>query len=377
MKILVDANILTRKQKTGVDYYTQELVFAAARAMTEDTFILGYYGGGTITIPKDITNIRLKRIWWLPSKMYALHRHYLRFVPLELLMPVRADAMLFSDFGCPVTIQHVPKLAVIHDLAFKIHPKYVIAKHAVFLDQLVRHTLKQATKIIVISESTKKDVVGQYGYDANNISIVYPAVDTAQYAPASAQEVEQVKTKYGISDEYLLFLSTLEPRKNVAGIIKAYNILAPELRAKYQLVLAGKKGWLDDEIEQLCSKMGERVLRTGRVASSDKAALYTGAKVFTFPSAFEGFGIPILEAMACGTPVITSNVSSMPEVAGDAAIVVDPNNIHDIAAALTKILTDDDLAKELQKQGNERIKEFTWQKSAGQLAALLRSLVKN
>ena len=377
MKILVDANILTRKQKTGVDYYTQELVFAAARAMHEDTFVLGYYGGGAITIPSDIKNIRLKRIWWLPGRMYAVHRHYLRFVPLELLMPVRADAMLFTDYGCPVTLQKIPKLAVIHDLAYKLKPQHVVASHAVFLDQLVTHTLKNATQIIAISESTKKDVVEQYGYDERKISIVYPAVDTAQYAPASAQEIEQVKAKYGIKGDYLLFLSTLEPRKNVAGIIKAYNILSPELRAKYQLVLAGKKGWLDDEIEELCTKMGERVVRTGRVESSEKAALYTGAKVFTFPSAFEGFGIPILEAMACGTPVITSNVSSMPEVAGDAAVMVDPNDIHDIAAALTKILTDGDLVKELQKQGSKRIKEFTWQKSGQQLVALLRSLVKS
>lgn len=377
MKILVDANILTRKQKTGVDYYTQALVFAAARALPNDTFVLGYYGKGTITVPEDIKNIHIKRIWWLPSKMYALHRHYLRFLPLELLMPVRADAMLFSDFGCPATLQKVPKLAVIHDLAYKLHPQYVIAKHAAFLDKLVQHTLKQATHVIAISESTKKDIIEHYGYDENKISIVYPAVDTDHYSPASNQEIEQVRKKYGISGDYILFLSTLEPRKNVVGIIKAYNVLSPELGAKYQLVLAGKKGWLDDDIEKLCQKMGERVLRTGRIESSEKAALYTGAALFAFPSAYEGFGIPILEAMACNVPVITSTVSSMPEVAGDAAIIVDPDNIHDIAGAFTKVLTDTGLAQDLRMQGAERAKEFTWQKSGQQLATLLRSLVKN
>jgi glycosyltransferase involved in cell wall biosynthesis len=377
MKILVDANILTRKQKTGVDFYTRDLVFAAARAMPDDTFVLGYYGKGTINVPKDITNIQIKRIWWLLSKMYGLHRHYLRFLPLELFMPVRADVMLFTDYGCPVTLQKVPKLTVIHDLAYKIQPKHVVASHAVFLDQLVKHALAHTSGVIAISENTKQDVIAHYGYDANNISVITPAVDLDVYRPTSTQEVSAVKTKYGIVGDYILFLSTLEPRKNVAGIIKAYNVLSPELRNKYQLVLAGKKGWLDDEIEQLCTKMGERVLRTGRVDFEDKSPLYTGATVFAFPSAFEGFGMPILEAMACGTPVITSNVSSMPEVAGDAAIIVDPNDIHDIAAAFTKVLTDKDLAQDLRTQGTKRAKDFTWQKSGQQLAVLLRSLVKN
>lgn len=377
MKILVDANILTRKQKTGVDYYTRSLVFAAARAMPDDRFVLGYYGKGTIEVPKDITNIKVKRIWWLPNKAYGLHRHYLRFLPLEFFMPVRADIMLFSDFGCPVTIQNVPKLAVIHDLAYKLHPQYVLPGHAAFLDKLVQHTLKQATHVIAISESTKKDVVEQYGYDENKISIVYPAVGTDQYSSASDKEVQQVRSKYGINGDYILFLSTLEPRKNVVGIIKAYNLLSPELRAKYQLVLAGKKGWLDDDIEELCQKMGERVLRTGRVESVEKAALYTGATLFAFPSAFEGFGIPILEAMACDVPVVTSNVSSMPEVAGDAAIIVDPNDIHDIAQALTKVLVDKQIAQDLVQAGRKRITQFTWQKSGQKLAYLLRSLVKN
>lgn len=377
MKILVDANILTRKQKTGVDYYTRNLVFAAARAMPNDTFVLGYYGSGHIDIPSDIKNIRLKRVWWLPSKMYGLHRHYLRFLPLELLMPERADAMLFSDFGCPVTIQKVPKVAVVHDLAYKLHPQYVVASHAAFLDQLVQHTLRLATHVIAISESTKTDIIEQYGYDKNNISIIVPAADTTEYHPASQQEIKTVKSKYNIAGDYILFLSTLEPRKNVAGIIQAYSKLPVALQQQYQLVLAGKKGWLDDDIEELCQQMGERVLRTGRVESADKVALYSGATVFAFPSAFEGFGIPILEAMACGTPVITSNLSSMPEAAGDAALMVDPNNIQEITKALTNVLMDKQLAQKLTVLGTKQAAKFTWQKSGQQLANLLRQLVKN
>lgn len=377
MKILVDANILTRKQKTGVDYYTCNIVLAAARAMPEDIFVLAHYGRGKIDIPSDIKNVRIKRIWWLPSKMYGLHRHYLRFLPLEFLMPVHADAMLFADFGCPVTLQKVPKLSVIHDLAYKLHPQYVLPSHAAFLDQLVRHNLNQATQVIAISESTKQDVVQQYGYDAAKISIISPAVDTSEYKPAASSKVAAVKTKYGIKGDYILFLSTLEPRKNVAGIIKAYNNLTGELQQKYQLVLAGKKGWLDEEIKQLCQQMGERVIRTGRVESAEKPALYTGASIFAFPSAFEGYGIPILEAMACDVPVITSNLSSMPEAAGGAALIVDPSNTQDITNATEQLLTDTKLAQKLRSLGRKRAAECTWQKSGQQLAELLRKLAKN
>lgn len=377
MKILVDANIFTRKQKTGVDYYTRSLVFAAAREMPADTFILAYYGKGAIDVPADIKNIRIKRIWWLPSKMYGLHRHYLRFLPLELFMPVRVDAMLFADFGCPATLQKVPKLSVIHDLAYKIHPQYVVPKHAIFLDQLVRHNLKQATELIAISESTKRDIIEQYGYDASKISIIPPAVDTSEYKVAAQKEVNSIKSKYGIKGDYILFLSTLEPRKNVAGIIKAYSQLPKAQQEKYQLVLAGKKGWLDEEIEELCAQMGDRVVKTGRVASSEKSALYTGASLFAFPSAFEGFGIPILEAMACNVPVITSNLSSMPEVAGETALIVDPNDIQAITDAMERVLTDRTLAQKLRVLGSKRAMEFTWNNSGQKLAKLLRSLVKS
>lgn len=377
MKILVDANIFTRKQKTGVDYYTLGLVLAAARQMPNDAFVLAHFGSGVINVPEDIKNIRIKRIWWLPSKMYGLYRHYFNFLPLELFMPVRAEAMFFPDFSCPVTVQKVPKLAVIHDLVYLLQPEYVPESHQAFLKSIVGQALQQATAIVVNSHSTKNDIVEAYAYDGAKIKVIPPAVDHVQYQPTDREQIDTAKKKYGIKGDYLLFLSTLEPRKNVAGIIKAYKLLSPELRDKYRLVLAGKKGWLDEEIEDLCEQMGEQVIRTGRVDSEDKAALYSGARLFTFPSAYEGFGMPILEAMACGVPVITSNTSSMPEVAGDAAILVDPSDTHDILQAVIRVLTDKSLAQELKERGLKQAKLSSWERSGQQLANLLRSLVKN
>lgn len=376
MKILVDANIFTRKQKTGVDYYAQGLVFAAARALPDYEFILVHFGGGKIDVPADLRNVTIKRIWWLSSKMYGLHRHYLSFVPFDLLAPVKADIMFFPDFGCPPTIQNVPKLTIIHDLTYLLQPEYVLPGHRSFLDKLVKQALKQCTEVVVNSESTKTDLVNAYR-PSKPINIIPPAVDAEFYKPAANKEVAAVKEKYGIEGDYILFLSTLEPRKNVTKIIKAYDLLSPELRSKYKLVLAGKKGWLDEEIEELCDKMGDQVIRTGRVETDDKPALYTGASLFAFPSVYEGFGMPILEAMACGTPVVTSSTSSMPEVAGDAAIVVEPHNVHDIVDAFTSVLTDANLARQLRNDGLTRATEFTWKKSGQQLANLLQRLTKN
>lgn len=377
MKILIDANIFARKQKTGVDYYTLGLVLAAARAMPNDQFILALFGRGKIEIPQDIKNIRIKNIWWLPSKMYGLYRHYLKFLPLELFMPVRADSMFFPDFSCPVTIQKVPKLAVIHDLVYLLQPEYVPENHQKFLKSIVSQALNQATRIVVNSNSTKNDMVKVYSYPEAKISVIPPAVDHLQYRPVDRKQVDTVKQKYKIKGNYILFLSTLEPRKNVSGIIKAYEMLDSETRTNYQLVLAGKKGWLDEEIETLCAKMGDRVLRTGRVDTEDKAALYSGASLFAFPSAYEGFGMPILEAMACGTPVVTSNTSSMPEVAGDAAVLINPNDVQDIAGAFSKVLTDHKYSRELSDLGLTKAKQSSWDKSGQQLANLLRSLNKN
>jgi len=375
MRILVDANIFTRSQKTGVDYYAEGLIWAAARRMPNDTFVLAYFGKGHINIPQGLSNIKVKRIWWLPTKMYGVYRHYVSFLPFDLFVPVKSDIMFFPDFGCPRTIQKVPKLVIIHDLVYALQPEYVVPNHRKFLSALTKQALINCTKVIVNSESTKRDLLKVHKTNKPIVTIA-PAVDADFYTPASSEQINQIKAKYGISGDYTLFLSTLEPRKNVASLIKAYSALSSEVRSKYKLVLAGKKGWLDDEIQELCETMGDHVIRTGRVETIDKPALYSGASVFAFPSAYEGFGMPILEAMACGTPVITSNVSSMPEVAGDAAVIVNPKDTHEISEALTKVLSDKTIANKFIGRGLKRSRKFTWDASGEKMADTLKQLVK-
>ena len=205
--------------------------------------------------------------------------------------------------------------------------------------------------------------------------MINTALDNDTYKPAGSKEVVKVKNHYGIQKEYLLYLGTIEPRKNIASIIKAYNQLPSEVRSKYQLVLAGGKGWLDDEIEALISSSNQSdIIRTGYVADKDKPALYTGAKIFIYPSNFEGWGMQVLESMACGTPVITADNSSLPEAGGKAAAYVRAGNDSELVSSIENLLRSESSYNMRVKLGLEHAAKFTWQNSGRQLKEVLKAM---
>jgi glycosyltransferase involved in cell wall biosynthesis len=198
--------------------------------------------------------------------------------------------------------------------------------------------------------------------------IIYPAVDTIRFFKSSDIEIEKIKKKYEIPGKYILFVGNIEPRKNIAGIVNAYGKLRGDLLTENCLVIVGGSGWLNDEILRLIAKYrsdGYRILLPKTfVGNDDLPALYSGASLFLFPSHYEGFGLPLLEAMACETPTLTSRCSSLPEVAGDAAYYADPNTPEMIARGIGEILTDEGLKKSLIEKGLKRVRRFTWEKSA-------------
>ena len=211
------------------------------------------------------------------------------------------------------------------------------------------------------------------------VSIVHPAVDHNIYKPRSRQETDTIKKKYSINGSYILYAGTLEPRKNILGILNAYEVLPDSLKNNLHLVLAGGKGWKAEEISsklhQLISS-GEKIIHTGYVPDEDLPPLYSGASLFVYPSFYEGFGMPPLEAMACGVPVITSNNSSLPEVVSDAGIVIDANDTEELTKNIEKILRNPKLAKDLAKKGLEQAKKFTWENSAVKLRDLIEDVGK-
>jgi len=211
-------------------------------------------------------------------------------------------------------------------------------------------------KIIAVSDSTKNDLINRYQINPSKIKVIYSGVSLKR---PSEEEILKFKKEKKLPEKFILFLGTIEPRKNINGIIRAFSILKSKSGFnELKLVIAGSQGWLQEKIT------GEDIIFTGKIDEEEKALFYSAASVFVYPSFFEGFGLPPLEAMVCGTPVVVSRNSSLPEVVGDAGILIDPYNPSDIANAIKEILTDAQLAKKLTKNGFIRSSQFSWQKTA-------------
>ena len=244
----------------------------------------------------------------------------------------------------------------------------------------VKKLVKRFSTIVAVSENTKRDIVELCGIDENKVKVIYAGVGEEYRRMADDQSLKmaKVREKYKLPDKFILYLGTVEPRKNVEGIIRAYN----EVRSKklelrnINLVIAGGKGWKSKKIyrEREESKFKDDIKFLGYIDPEDKVYLYNLASVFVYPSFYEGFGFPPLEAMACGLPVVASFASSLPEVVGDAALMVDPYNINDISRALKEILTNENLRNQLIARGLKRAGEFSWRKTADEYLKVLKNL---
>jgi glycosyltransferase involved in cell wall biosynthesis len=256
----------------------------------------------------------------------------------------------------------------IYDLSFVKHAGYVEPRNQRFLAEQVSKSIKRASKVLTISENSKKEIVEHYDVSPEDVFICYPAVDTYKFYRRSDKEIQYIKAKYGIFGDYILFVGNIEPRKNLKGLLLAYKGLPKEIREKYGLLLVGAKGWLDDEISELIIELridGNRIIQPAQyVEDKDLPAIYSGASLFTYVSLYEGFGIPPLEAMACGTPVLSSDNSSLPEAVGDAAVMIDAKNTDEIARGIKEILTNQELSSKLVERGYEQIEKFSYKESA-------------
>jgi glycosyltransferase involved in cell wall biosynthesis len=258
-------------------------------------------------------------------------------------------------------------IVTVHDMTIHRFPETVRAKTKYMLHSSLKKSLKRADAVMTISEFSKSELLQFYDYPPEKIQVIHCGVDPELYNDRVSEEaVINAKAKYGIAGEYQLYLGTLEPRKNIERLVEAY---ARRKANVPRLVLAGGRGWLYEGIFEKVRALNleNAVIFTGYVDDGDKAALYSGAEFFVFPSLYEGFGMPPLEAMACGTPVLTSNAASLPEVCGDCAVYIDPYSTEDIADAMEKLSGDAELRKRLSAQGLEQAQKFSWDDSAGKL----------
>lgn len=275
--------------------------------------------------------------------------------------------VFFSQFYVP---KYCPcrAVALIADLSSEHHPETFDADECRAMQTSTRRSAAAADHIIAPSQYTANDIIKTYRLEPEKVTRIYHAASSRFRRIDDEAELSRIKKKYGISDNYILGVGTIQPRKNLSRLIEAYSNLKGRGIELPKLVLAGKIGWLHGEIVEAISRLGlaDRVQFTGYVPDDDLPGLYSGSLFFVYPSYFEGFGLPPLEAMQCGTPVITGNLTSLPEVVGDAGIMVDPFDVGAIANAMKSLLSDADLRKSLSEKGIERAKKFSWTDAARQ-----------
>lgn len=278
----------------------------------------------------------------------------------------------------PVDVLHVqftappfcpcPVVVSIHDLSFEHLPHTFKRRSRTQLRLTVRHSAKRAARILTLSEHTRRDVIDTYGIAPDRITAIPLAAGTHFHAVEDYKELQRVRHNYGIVGPYILSVGSIQPRKNLTRLVNAYASLRGKIAEAElpKLVLVGKCAWLFDETLRALDQTGlkESVILTGYVPESDLPALYSDALCFVYPSYFEGFGLPPLEAMKCGAPVIVGNQTSLPEVVGDAALTFDPFNVAALAEAIEKLINDSDLRRELSVKGRSRAETFDWRETA-------------
>jgi glycosyltransferase involved in cell wall biosynthesis len=271
-----------------------------------------------------------------------------------------------------------PTVVTVHDVIQFVLPEYAWRKISRAYFGIVSRGARRADAIITVSECSKRDIVKLLGLPPERIHVIGNAVDATLHPVRDAWLLASVRERYGIGSRFVLYFGGFDMRKNVPRLIEAYAGLPAGLRKEYQLVIAGRYQHLghplypDPRVTVQRLGLDGRVVFTGQIREQDKAPLYSAATVFAFPSLYEGFGIPVLEAMACGTPVVTSNSSALPEVAGDAGLLVDPYDTDAIGNGIRKLLEEQALRDELARRGLERARLFTWQQVAEQTLNVYR-----
>ena len=360
-------------QGGGIGRYVRDLVAALALEDPDTPYCLFVAGvrGSSLPAPPGAN------FAWRPARLstraFAWLWHRARVLP-----PVErwtGPLRLFhaTDFVLAPTRRATRTLLTVHDLTFVRAPETASPRLRRYLDRVVPRSVARADHILADSQATKDDLIALYGAPAARITVLYSGVD-ARFRPVRDRAaLDAVRARYGIgSASYVLSVGTVQPRKNYARLIEAMRAL-PE----HHLVIAGGRGWLEGPIYAAAAAPGlrGRVHFIGFVADDDLPALYSAAEAFAFPSLYEGFGLPILEAMACGTPVVAANTSSLPEVAGDAAELIDPTDTGALADALRRVLSDAARRETLRQRGFAQARRFSWQAAARQLRAIYQALV--
>lgn len=374
MLIAIDGNEANIENRVGVNNYAFELLWEIYKLQDikkpRHKFIIYLSKTPLDDMPRESKFWRyvvLKgRAFWIITKL----------APRILFGKEKPD-LLFSPSHYTIPIFSIPRVVSIMDLGYLD-----------FSGQFKKFTFWQlkywtaisifvSKRIIAISNATKQDIVRHYPFASKKISVIYLGYDVSKYnTKIKDNDVRHIKQKYSIVDDYVLFLSTLKPSKNVEGVVEAFSLLSSKY-PKLKLVIAGKKGWMYEAIFEKVKelKLDDRIVFTGFVDDAEKPMLLKGASFLVSPSFTEGFGLHVLESMACGTPVVVSNTGSLPEIAGEAGVYVDPNNINSIRSGMEKILKMNQKSyNQLKEKSINQAKKFSWRQTAAQTLKLLEEV---
>ncbi len=323
-----------------------------------------------------------------PGSITLSHLADVELIPLRL--PGNWPRLLFSlPFVCRqwhADILHVtyvgpffppcPMVVTVHDVAFKRYPDFFSPRDRLLFATLLPATLRRASAVITGSRHAQQEILKAYPYLADKVHVTLDAPGAMFHPTCQEELLQSMHARYGIHTAYILAVGNIQPRKNLVRLIKAFALIRQQIES-VQLVIVGKAQWQSSAVYEEVKHLGleQDIVFTGYVPDEDLALLYNAAQVFVYPSIYEGFGLPILEAMACGTPVVTSNTSSMPEIAGNAAILVDPYQVDEIQAAIQRILRDPDLSLSLSQEGLKRAEAFSWLGTARDTLRVYTSLI--
>jgi glycosyltransferase involved in cell wall biosynthesis len=367
IRICLDAHMIAGRE-TGNETYVAALAPALAR-------LQGLQCVAAIepeaTLPSSWTDARPEIARLHPAGDWLR----LGYTLTKICHDTRAD-LLHVTYNAPF-VSPCPIVVTVHDVIFQRFPEFFSARDRLLFATLLPLSLRRAAAIITDSECSRADIITFYPFTAGKVYMV-PLAPAPTFRPIEPPIAQRVCERYGVASQFILAVGNLQPRKNLMRLVDAYRNLLTQGLDNHQLVLVGKDALRSNEFRAQVRDLVEagRLALTGYVPESELPALYSAASAFVYPSMYEGFGLPILEAMACGAPVITSACSSMPEVAGDAAVLVDPTRIDRIAAALHTVLTQPALADELRRRGQARAVEFTWDATARRTAEVYRSTLR-
>ena len=370
MIIGLDISVLNDRQRRGIAVYTYNLIDAVLKINTTDKFILfGFSTFETFNFLKDLPfknypNVEMI-IYPMPARFFRMAFLVWQKLGWPSIESFIGKVDIFHSFNWYMPPQRYgKKVGTVFDLTSIIYPKWHDQRTAQ-LDKIRFNRLAyQSDLIITISKNSKKDF--QKLYPKINPQIIYPAASSIFNTKIDKRKTAKVLKKYGLSSGYFLSVSTLEPRKNLAGLIKAYL----SIKSKVPLVFVGGKGWKDVKISKLLKVHKDKLKAIGFVEEEELVILYQQALCLIYPSFYEGFGLPALEAMSVGTPTLLSNTSSLKEVGGDAALYMDPKNIDSIKKSLIRVEKDKKIRKKLRLLGLKQAKKFSWEKSAKRLNSL-------